>query len=74
MILEKDFTYRESENIKKIVNSELNSFRKYIGLNQYIQNVDDLMTKMNILEKKVYEIEKRQRGNGNILKRLFRKK
>jgi hypothetical protein len=30
---------------------------------------------MNILEKKVHEIEKRQRGgNGNILKRLFRKK
>lgn len=72
MILEKDFTYRETENIKKIVNYELNSFRKYVGLNQYIQNVDNLITRMNILEKKVYEIEKRQRGN--ILKRLFRKK
>lgn len=74
MILEKDFTYRETENIKKIINSELNSFKKYIGLNQYIQNVDDLIIKMNILEKKVHEIEKRQRGNSNILKRLFRKK
>ena len=34
MILEKEFTYRETENIKKIVNYELNSFRKYVGLKQ----------------------------------------
>lgn len=71
MMIEKDFTFRQTENIKKIIHVELNHFKQYNALNEHIQKIEDLIIKINILEQKVYKLETKK--YKNIFKRLFHK-
>jgi hypothetical protein len=82
MIIEKGFSYKQCEDIKKIVNSEINNFRKYIKLNEMDNNVTNILKRLESLEIKIQSMSEKievlensmNRERKSILKKFFVKK
>ena len=80
MKIETPFTFRQTNDIKKVINSELVYFRKYIKLNELIKDVDCtkndveyLIKRMDIIENKLDMLLNKEQSK-NTWKRFFHKK
>lgn len=80
MKIESGFTFRQSDDIKKIISGELLYFRKYIRLNEIINEVECTKNDVEYLKKRIDVIEHKlddlltKKQSKNKWKRFFYKK
>lgn len=53
------FSYEQTQDIKKIINTELNYFRKYVGIPEMDQNINDILQRVDKMENKLESLIKK---------------
>lgn len=79
MKIETPFTFKQIDDIKKIINSELLYFKKYVKINEITKDIDSTKKDVEYLIKRIDNIENKldmllKKQNKNSWKRFFHKK